>query len=192
MSRLALLAVVVITSISACSGQPKSHDLTGDIEVSYGAQDLLTEEFNRVRDYDSLSIKDIEGKDVPAVLARLRQMPNLSTIKFHACDLSKVDENSPLPEKIKTVLLADGSISQGTLRWLAKFPNGNELIFAGLDTRRLTFDDLGKFTWITFNKCEIPQSAINLAGKVTLVTFNDITLVPDAPSTRPSTNKAEQ
>jgi len=149
-----------------------------DIEKTYGLEELIQEDiFNSIRNFDSLAIGEISAKDMPLVLARMKEMPKLQTIKFFGCDLSNLDEKSPALENVKTVLIANGKFSQGTFRWLAKFPKGSELVFGGLDMRGSSFDDLGKFTWITFDNCKISNSALKLIGKVTEVAFKEVTLV---------------
>src|SRR5688572_8656216 len=54
-----------------------SHARASDTAVTYGAQDLLTEEFDRLRlrKRDEIELQEIAAQDTPAVLARLKEMP---------------------------------------------------------------------------------------------------------------------
>jgi hypothetical protein len=145
----------------------------------YGTEQLLLETFDSIRDFDHIAVSGVKEKDMLAVLARLRQMPNLTSLEFLNCDLSKLNENSPVLPKVRDMVFAQqGEISQGTIRWLAKFPKGVQLVI-GWDVPELTFDDLGEFAWVTFDNCKISRSALKLVGsaKVTKVTFKEITLV---------------
>lgn len=182
MYRVILLFTVLCMSTSTSNSQTKpSGPMTNDTMPMYGTEDLLSETFDSIRNFDHLVVGHVKEKDMPAILARLQQMPKLTTLEFLHCDLSKMDENSPVPANVKELGIAqEGGISQSTLRWLAKFPKGKKLLF-GCDVRKLSFDDLGKFTWITFDNCEISRSALKLVGdtKIFQVTFKEVTFVDD-------------
>jgi len=184
MHRLILLLALICMSVPTSGSQTKpSGPMTNDTAPTWGTEDLLSETFDSLRDLDRLAVDGVEAKDMPAVLARLRQMPNLTTLEFVACDLSGVDENSPVPANVKNLGITDqGKVSQGTIRWLATFPKGTQLVF-NTGVPNLSFDDLGSFTWITFDNCEISQTALKLVGdpKIGKVTFIEVTLTEARP-----------
>jgi hypothetical protein len=114
-----------------------------------------------------------------AALSRIRELPNLETLKLYHADLSKVDEKDPIPPKVNAVLIGGCRISQGTLRWLAKFPSGAEITFGGCDVRNMDLD-LGKFMWVMFDNCEISTSAVpKLVKRLTQATFKECTLTDE-------------
>jgi hypothetical protein len=84
MRSIILLLVVIMMSAAVSGFEPN------DTEPTWGSEDLLLETFDSIRDFDDIAVGDVTGKDMPAVLARLKEMPNLQTLKFHSCDLSKV------------------------------------------------------------------------------------------------------
>jgi len=139
-------------------------------------QDLLRSDFDELKDARTLSVDDLTDKDLSAVLSRIRELPNLETLRFYSADLSRVDENDAVPAKVNAVLIAGGKISQGTIRWLAKFPKGVELVFGGCDTRKLELD-LGEFKWVSFESCKMSPAAVaKLARNLTQVTFKECEL----------------
>lgn len=145
-------------------------------DFAFSPESLIDRPFDAIRDAEVLSLDDLLDKDRRAALERIRQLPKLTTLKFYRCDLSKVDEDHPVPAKVHTVLISGGKVSQGTVRWLAKFPAGTTLVF-GCDVRGLEFN-LGKFSWVTFDNCEMSRSAIvKLVENTTQVTFKEVTLV---------------
>lgn len=145
-------------------------------DFAFSPESLIDRPLDAIRDAETLSLDDLLDRDRRAALERIQQLPKLTTLKFYGCDLSKVDEKDPVPAKVHTVLISSGKISQGTIRWLAKFPAGTTLVF-GCDVRRLEFG-LGKFRWVTFDNCEMSRAAVTkLVEKMTQVTFKEVTLV---------------
>lgn len=147
-------------------------------DFAFSPESLIDRPLDDIRDVETLSLDDLLDKDRRAALERIQQLPKLTTLKFYGCDLTMVDEKDPVPAKVQTVLISSGKVSQGTIRWLAKFPSGTDLVF-GCDVRGLEFN-LGKFSWVTFDNCEMSRSAVTkLVEKMTQVTFKEVTLVDD-------------
>jgi hypothetical protein len=147
-------------------------------DFGMGVELLLDRPLDEIREAKTLSIDDATEQNCKAALSRIRELPKLEYLSFYGCDLSGVNENDPVPEKVKAVLIAGGKISQGTVRWLAKYPSGVEIVF-GCDVRNLEFD-LGKFKWVTFDNCDISRSAVTtLVKTLTPVTFKECTLAED-------------
>jgi hypothetical protein len=145
-------------------------------DFAFAPEGLLSSEMEEIKDARTLSVDDLTDKDGSAVLSRIRELPNLKTLRFYSADLSRVDENDPVPDKVNFVLVADGRISQGTIRWLARFPKGVELVFGGCDTRGLELD-LGEFKWVTFDNCKVsPAVVAKLVRRLTRVTFKECEL----------------
>ena len=148
-------------------------------DFAYSVDMLLDVPLADIRSAQTFTITDLRDKDRKAVLGRLASLPKLKTLKFNGCDLSHVDASDPVPPKVETVLIDDGKVSQGTIRWLSKFPSGVEIVF-GCDVRRLEFE-LGNFKWVTFDNCQVSKSAvIKLIEKMTQVTFKEVTLAAEA------------
>lgn len=144
-------------------------------DFDYAVDQLLSVPLAEIRAAETLTVQELLDTDRKAVLSRLAALPKLTTLKFYSCNLSNVGENDPIPVTVKTVLISGGSVSQGTIRWLSKFPAGIEIVF-GCDVRNLEFD-LGSFTWVTFDNCELSRSAVTkLIEKLRQVTFKEVTL----------------
>ena len=134
--------------------------------------------FDELADVESLSLLKLSGQQKIQTLALVQRLPKLVTLRFDYCDLTSFDAKDTVPAKVTSVIIADGKISQGTIRWLAKFPEGTSLLF-GCNVRGLDFN-LGKFSWLTFDGCEISRSAVTkLVEKMTQVTFKEVTLVDE-------------
>lgn len=145
-------------------------------DLAFSPESLIDRPLDDIRDVETLSLDDLLDKDRRAALERIQQLPKLTTLKLYHCDLSKVNETDPVPANVMTVLISSGKVSQGTIRWLAKFPSGTTLVL-GCDVRGLEFS-LGGFSWVTFDNCDISRSAITkLVEKMTQVTFKEVTLV---------------
>ena len=143
------------------------------------AELLLSTPVEELREARALSVEDVTEQDRKAALWRIRELSMLETLKLYHADLSKVDEKDPIPPKVNAVLIGGCRISQGTLRWLAKFPSGAEITFGGCDLRKMDLD-LGKFMWVMFDNCEVSTSAVpKLVKRLTQVTFKECTLTDD-------------
>jgi hypothetical protein len=166
---------LVVVMCGFAMAEPKQED----IEFTYSPQSLLDSPIAEINSHETISLDGLAGKDQKAALTRLQELPKLTEIKFYNCDLSKVDSTDPIPLKVKTVLLAGGKISQSTLRWLAKFPAGTELVFGGYNLQGLDLK-LGKFSWVTVDNCKISRACImQLVGGTTQATFKEVTIVED-------------
>jgi hypothetical protein len=149
-----------------------------DIAFTVSPEWLMTTSIAKIRDLETLSLDGLTEKDRKAALSRLQELPKLTTLEFYSCDLSKIAESDPVPAKVKTVLIAGGKVSQGTIGWLARFPSGTTLIF-GCDVHGLDFN-LGKFSWLTFDGCKLSRSSVTkLIETMTQVTFKEVTLIND-------------
>jgi len=143
------------------------------------AELLLSTPAEELREARTLSVEDLAEQNCKAALSRIRELPKLETLKLYHADLSRVDEKDPIPPKVNAVLIGGCKISQGTLRWLAKFPSGAEITFGGCDLRKMDLD-LGKFMWVMFDNCDVSTSAVlGLVKRLTQVTFKECTLTDD-------------
>jgi hypothetical protein len=159
---------------------PTSHADPQDVitNLLFSPQALLDVPFDEIRHAETCSLDDLVEKDRKAVLARVAALPKLTTLKLYGCDLSRVDEKDPVPAKVKSLLISGGKVSQGTIRWLAKFPAGVEVGLA-CDLRGLDLD-LGAFKWVFVQNCRMSRSAVaKLVEKTTQVTFKEVELVDD-------------
>lgn len=171
-SKTLFLLVVVIPLLSHADPEKVITDF------GFGPDMLLRSPLDEIITAETLSLDDLTEADRKASLARIKELPKLTELNFYGCDLSHVDENDLVPQHVKRVLLADGKVSQGTLRWLAKFPAGTTLVF-GCDVTGLDFK-LGKFSWLMFDNCKMSRSAVTkLVEKMTQVTFKEVTLMDD-------------
>lgn len=144
-------------------------------DFAFSGESLIKRPFDEIRDAETVTIDDLVDTDRKAALSRIQQLPKVTTLNLYGCDLSRVDATDPVPAKVTDVLIAGGKISQGTIRWLAKFPSGTTLTF-GCDVRGLDFN-LGKFSWLTFNNCMMSRSAVTkLVEKMRQVKFKEVTL----------------
>ena len=167
-----LLVALLVTTMSGAQPEKAATDF------AYAVEQLLRVPLDEIRSAETLTIDDLRDKDRRAVLTRLAELPKLTTLKFYGCDLSHVDEHDPVPATVNSVLISGGKISQGTIRWLSKFPAGIDIVF-GCDVRKLKFD-LGKFKWVTFDNCDMSRSAVaKLVEIMTQVTFKEVTLAND-------------
>jgi len=148
-------------------------------DFGFYAEELITRPMDEIRQAETISLEDLTDKDRKAALSRIAEFPKLATLKFYSCDLSHVDEKDAVPAKVKTVIISRGKVSQGTLRWLAKFPSGIEITFGGCDICKLDLE-LGEFKWVRFDGCQMSRSAVaKLVEKLTQVTFKEIKLDDD-------------
>jgi uncharacterized protein YjbI with pentapeptide repeats len=143
---------------------------------SLGAQAFLDEPMEEIANAEELFLGGVTGENKATTLARIQRLARLTTLKFDDCDLSQVNENDPVPAKVNEVAIGGHcKISQGTIRWLAKFPTKGDIYF-GCNVRGLEFS-LGNFTTATFNNCEISRSAVaSIVERFQQVTFHEVTL----------------
>jgi hypothetical protein len=145
-------------------------------DFAFSAETLITTPMDEMRQTETFSLDDLTDKDRKAALSRIAEFPKLATLKLYSCDLSHVDEKDAVPAKVKAVIISGGKVSQGTIRWLAKFPSGIEIWFGSCDVRKLDLD-LGKFKWVSFDDCEMSRSAITKLIENTMqVIFKEVKL----------------
>jgi uncharacterized protein YjbI with pentapeptide repeats len=170
-----ILLLLVIAVFSALANAEPEKVIT---DFGFGPDMLLRSPLDEIIAAETLSLDDLTEVDRKASLARIQELPKLTELNFYGCDLSHVDENNPVPQQVKTVLLAGGKVSQGTLRWLAKFPVGTTLV-VGCDVHGLKLE-FGKFSWLTFDNCTMSKSAVlPLVEKMTQVTFKEVTFAKE-------------
>jgi hypothetical protein len=154
----------------------------GDTELVYTGK-FLRDFGDSMRDLKSLALEDMtidldKTVDRQDTLKKLAALEKLTTLQFFNCDLSKINENDPIPQKVDSVLIRGGKVSQSTIRWLAKFPSGVEIVFVG-DLRGLDFQ-LGHFNVARFRDCKMSRSAIGLiVEKMRICSFEEVTLFDD-------------
>jgi hypothetical protein len=172
----ARLPVLLFTLLLA--GVARAEPKAAVTNFALSPESLITWPFEEIRAAETVSLDDLRDASRKAALARIRQLPHLTTLKFYGCDLSGVDENDPVSPTVKAVLISGGKVSQGTIRWLAKHPSGATLVI-GCDVRNLQLD-LGHFKWLTFDNCQLSRSAVvKLVKSATQVTFKEVTLADD-------------
>lgn len=115
--------------------------------------------------------------DRGAALLNLAKLKSVTSLVLFNCDLSHTSEADPLPEKLTFISISGGKLSQSSMRWLAKMPEGSVIIFT-LDVRGLEFN-LGHGKWITIsNGSRISRdAAIHLVRSGEKVRFNQVELV---------------
>jgi hypothetical protein len=169
---LLLLVVVMLPPLSHAEPEKVITDF------GFGPDMLLRSPLDEIISAETLSLDDLTEADRKASLARIKELPKLTELNFYKCDLSHVDESDPVPQHVKRVLLDGGKVSQGTIRWLAKFPAGTTLVI-GCDVHGLKLE-FGKFFSLRFDNCTMSRSAVlPLVEKMTEVTFREVTFVAD-------------
>jgi hypothetical protein len=160
---------------------PQTMPSNYDTEFTYSLEDVVRLS-QRMRDWKSLSLEKVkfEGtRENEDVLKRIADLPNLTTLKFFSCDLSQLNENSPIPAKVEEVVIMGGKFSQSTIRWLAKFPSGGKLTFGSCDLRGLNLQT-GKFATLGLEDCKIGrEAALLLIEKSYRVVFQETIFLED-------------
>jgi hypothetical protein len=148
-------------------------------DFSFSPSTLIATPLDEIRDAETVSLDDLTGKDRQAALSRIHHLPKVTNLSFYGCDLSTVDERDPVPAKVKTLMISGGKVSQGTFRWIAKFPSGTGLTFVLCNLRGLNVTT-GKFSWLAFDNCTMSRSAVSkIVENSEQVTFKEDTLVED-------------
>ena|SRR5882762_8704338 len=175
MTRAILTPIFILILASTLQAQPKEPNTY----YSLGAQAFIDEPADRIANAETLWLGDITGKNKAATLAKIKGLGHLTALTFDDCDLSQINENDPVPAKVNNVGIGGHcKISQGTIRWFAKFPTDGEISF-GCNVRGLELK-LGKFSSATFSNCEISRSEVaKIVERIQQVTFIEVRLRDD-------------
>lgn len=128
------------------------------IDPFFTPASLLKCSLDEIRNCKRMLLWGLTEKDRRAVFVRIQQLPELSELQLFGCDLSQLDQSDPLPTTVKTFVVAGGTVSQGTLRWLSKVSGGTKITFGGCDLRGIKFK-FPEYTWLKFDSCELSAPA---------------------------------
>lgn len=116
--------------------------------------------------------------DREAVIAKLSKMQNLESVTFLSCDLSSLNEKDPIPPRLTFVAIAGGRITQKSIGWLAKLPEGSEIFLSG-NLRGLNID-VGPGKDLVFSNCVMSRTVVlKIIEQLGEATFDQITVVDE-------------
>jgi hypothetical protein len=182
----ALILLVMITQLGQTRPNETPSTKTGGYDtVLTRSLDGIISHSDTLKDQDDLVIEDAHGFDSKSnrqeALKRIAALPKLTVLRFLHSDLSKLDENDPVPPTVKCVDIEGGPISPSTLRWLAKFPPGDQLQLGVCDLRGLDLTGL-KFNTLSIGSCQLLRGAIvPLVEKTWKVEFKECELFDEKP-----------